>query len=143
MKKVLFVLLAAILVVGCEKETVLNEADIPAEITAYVKEHFPDNPIIQVVKDKDKLSTSYDVLLKDGFKLEFNGKKAVTSVESTTRQPLPDSVLQEAVLNYIRTNYPDNFAVKWEQDDRRQEVELDSSLDLEFDLKGNFKCIDV
>lgn len=143
MRKALFILFASLLMVGCDRETVLKEGDIPKEITAYVNQHFPDNPIIQVIKDKDNLSISYDVLLEGGFKLEFNGKKEVESIESTTRRQLPESVLQDAVLNYIKASYPDNFAVKWEKDDKRQDVELDNYISLEFDLKGNFIQIDI
>lgn len=143
MRKVLFVLLAALLFVSCESETVIKEGDIPAEITSYVKQHFPENSIIQVIKIKEDGTTTYDVLLEGGFKLEFDRKKVVESIESATRLALPESVLQEPVLNYIKTNYPDSFAVKWEKDDRRQEVELDNYVNLEFDLKGNFIKIDI
>lgn len=143
MRKVLFVLLAAFLMIGCNKEKAMKESDIPTEITTYVKQYFPDNPIIKVIEDKDDLSISYDVFLESGFNLEFNSKKEVTSIESTTRQRLPDSVLQTGIINRIQNFCPKNFAVKWEKEDNVQKVELDSRLTLEFDMEGNFIRVDA
>lgn len=143
MKKVLFMLFAALLMMSCESETVLKDGNIPSEITSYVKQHFPENSIIQVIKNKEDGTTTYDVILEGGFKLEFDRKKVVESIESSTRLALPESVLQVPVLNYIKENYPNNFAVKWELDDKRQDVELDNYMKFEFDLNGNFIKIDI
>lgn len=142
MKKTLIPFLAFALVIAssCEKETVLEANDIPAEIETFVATHFDGQSIIQVTRERDDLRKSYEVLLDNYASLEFNGKKEITSVEAGEK--LPDSVIPESVIAYVLETYPDNFIVAWELDDRRQQVELDHGIELEFSRDGKFIKID-
>jgi len=142
MKKLSFILMlmSAGFLTSCESQKVLTENEVPSAITTYLTTHFPSAKILQTVKDREGLSKSYDVILEGNITLEFNKKHAVTSIES--RSALPDSVIPEKVLNYIKTNYPDRHILQWELDDRRQQVELDNKMELEFTKAGDFLRID-
>lgn len=142
MKKLSFLLtlMFAGSLISCESQKVLAENDIPSAITAYVNTHFPSAKILQAVKDKEGLSKSYDVILEGNISLEFNKKHEVTSIES--RSTLPDSVIPEKILTYVKANYPANSILQWELDDNRQKVELDNKLELEFNKSGDFLRID-
>lgn len=142
MKKLAYVLLlmSTWFIPACESQKVLAENDIPAAITTYVNTHFPSSKILQAVKDKEGLSKSYDVILEGNITLEFNKKHEVTSIESSSA--LPDSVIPEKILSYIKANYPGNHIVQWELDDNRQQVELNNKLELEFNKAGDFLRID-
>ncbi len=142
MKKLSFVLLlmSTWFIPACESQKVLAENEVPSAITAYVTTHFSSAKILQAVKDREGLSKSYDVILEGNISLEFNKKHEVTSIES--RNALPDSVIPEKVLNYVRTNYPGHQILQWELDDRRQQVELDNKMELEFTKAGDFLRID-
>ena len=38
----------------------------------------------------------------------------------------------------MKVNYPNNFITGWEMDEGKQEVELNNSVDLEFDMNNVF-----
>lgn len=136
----MFMFMLSTLMMGCDKEKIVAESDLPDEIVTYLKEHFSGIEISQVIKDKDGFSKHYEVRLADGTKLEFNRKNEIKEIESSKR--LPDSVIPAKILTYVLENYPDNHIVKWELDSKDQQVGLNNGLELEFDLDGNFLRID-
>lgn len=125
---------------SCDKEEILSDEKFPDEITLFISTHFPDNEIRQVVKDNDGFNRTYDVVLSGNIKLEFNRKKEIIDIESDSK--LPDSVIPVKILQYVNENYPDDFISSWELDGKKQKVELNGGLDLEFDKNGNFLRID-
>ena len=125
---------------SCEKETVLPASDVPAEIETYVKTHFSDHKILQVIKDKDGFTKSYDVILEGGFSLEFDRKLEIIDIDGTGR--LPDSVIPAKILDYVSQNYSGNYITDWEIDGKNQQVGLENELDLEFNMSGEFLRID-
>lgn len=140
MKKFFILALLPFFLASCDKEEILPISDIPSEITAYIETHFPANPVIQAIEDKDGFELTFDITLEGGFFLEFNRKKEVIDIEGTTK--LPDSVIPTKLLDYVAANYADNFIVGWELDDKNQQIELDYGLDLEFNMNGDFLRID-
>jgi hypothetical protein len=125
---------------SCDKEEVIPSSDLPSEITNYISTHFPNNTIVQVIKDRDGLTKTYDILLSESIGLEFNRKKEIIDIDGVAQ--LPNSVIPEKILQYVTTNYPTNFITDWELDDKNQQVQLDNGLDLEFNMKGDFLRID-
>lgn len=140
MKRLFLLALVPFLLISCEKEEILPLTDIPSEISNYVSTHFPENPIIQAIKDTDGFALTYDITLEGGLFLEFNRKKEVIDIEGLTK--LPDSVIPAKLLEYATTNYPDNYIIGWELDDRNQQIKLENGLELEFNINGDFLRID-
>ncbi len=144
MKKTIqfLVLLSAIsvLTVACDKESIVNADGLPSSAQTYITQHFPALDVLQVVKERDDLRVSYDVYLSEGYKLEFNKKGEIQGVEGNNK--LPDSVVPAKILAYVNANYPDQFIIDWELDDRGQEVKLNNRLELVFDKNGNFLRLD-
>lgn len=136
----LFMLMSSVLLIGCDKEKVVAESDLPDEIVAYLNEHFSGIEVSQVIRDRDGLSKHYEVKLVDGTQLEFNRKDEVREIESPNR--LPDSVIPAKILVYTTANYSNNYIVKWELDNKEQQVDLNNGVELDFDLDGNFLRID-
>jgi len=129
-----------IMFTACDKESVIAADGLPKDAQLFIAQHFPDQEIIQVVKERDDLKTGYDVYLSDGFNLDFDKKGNIIGVEGTSK--LPDSVVPTKILAYVQANYPDSFIRDWELDDRGQEVTLSNGMDLKFDKEGNFIRID-
>ena len=129
-----------IMFTACDKESVIAADGLPKDAQLFIAQHFPDQEIIQVVKERDDLKTGYDVYLSDGFNLDFDKKGNIIGVEGTSK--LPDSVVPAKILAYVQANYPDSFIRDWELDDRGQEVTLSNGMDLKFDKEGNFIRID-
>ena len=125
---------------SCDEEKGLSENEIPNEITTYVTTHFPTNNIIRVTEDKDGNRKSYDVVLSGNIKLEFSRQREITDIDSSSR--LPDSVIPQAIRDYVSENYPDNFITDWELEDNHQQVGLNNDIDLEFTMDGEFIRVD-
>ena len=125
---------------SCDKETVVQDNDLPKEISMFITTHFPSNKIIQSIKDRDGLELTYDILLDGNIKLEFNSKKQIIDIES--RDKLPNSVIPAKIIDYVSANYPDNFITGWELDNKHQQVKLNNGLELEFSMSGDFLRID-
>ncbi len=141
MKKMGLIFLSFVLVfASCKKEKVVSQNDLPTIANTYITTHFPDQTIRQVIKDMDNLKTTYDVILDNGAKLEFNKSGEIRKIEGNSK--LPDSVIPSQILSYVQDNYATEFIKKWELEDNKQEVELSNGLDLEFDKNGNFLRID-
>ncbi|AFM02800.1 Protein of unknown function (DUF2874) [Bernardetia litoralis DSM 6794] len=125
---------------SCDKEEIIPSTELPSEIQTYISTHFPNNPIIQSIKDRDGLKKSYDITLEGSFVLEFDNKNKITEIDGISK--LPDSVIPQSLREYVTTNYPLNFITDWELDDNNQQIELDNTLELEFTISGEFLKID-
>lgn len=126
---------------SCEKESVVTEGDLPTVSQQYISTHFPDVQILQVVKDIDGLSKSYEVYL-DGFQLEFSRSGDIKSVKSNRQQAIPDSTVPAKILDYVNAQYSDSVIWEWEKDDSLQEVQLSNGMELVFSKSGDFIRID-
>lgn len=130
--------------VACDKEVVLPVQDCPKEIKGYVAEHFPTDPIIQVIKDIDVVDLNYDVTLKSMTKLEFTRDSKVKKIKAPWGEEakLPDSVLPESIRKYVAENFPGTRIIEWQLDKKGtttyQEVELNTGIELIFDANGIF-----
>ncbi len=144
MKKSFFSIITLILAIAlfssCDKEEIISTDKLPAEITAYLSTHFPDNPVIQSMIERDDLTKTYEVILQGNYTLTFNRKKEVIDIEGFSK--LPDSVIPAKIREYVGSNYPDNYIIGWELDGKNQQVELNNDLDLEFTMNGDFIRID-
>jgi phosphopantetheine adenylyltransferase len=129
-----------LLLSACDKEKVIPSNDLFAEIKSFISNHFSDNSIIQVIRDRDGLTITHDVMLSENINLEFNRKNEIIEIDGLTE--LPSSVIPEKLRQYVINNYPSNLITDWELDDKNQQIELDNGLDLEFNMNGDFLRID-
>jgi hypothetical protein len=127
---------------ACDNEKVVDETKLPVNAHDYIEAHFPNARISQVVRDRDDLETSYDVILDNQVRLEFDKKGDCYSIESRRTEKLPDTVIPLKVLEYIQEHYPDAFITDWEKDKTDQEVRLSNNKELVFNLAGTFLRID-
>ncbi|CAG5073068.1 hypothetical protein DYBT9623_04592 [Dyadobacter sp. CECT 9623] len=129
-------------VTGCDNEKVVNETNLPAQATEFIEAHFPDAGIARVVRDRDDLLTSYDVILDNQVELEFDRQGECYSVDAPGNERIPDSVVPLKVLEYVQDNYPDEVITEWEKSKTTQEVKLSNRKELVFNLSGTFLRID-
>lgn len=130
------------LLVGCEKnDEMVNPNKLPSEAQTFLSTHFPNATIKTVIKDYDDISHTYQVTLSDGTFVEFRKGGEWKEVENRV-EGVPSSVIPAKILDYLTNNYSDDFVVDIERD-RRYDVELNTGLDLEFSLDGDFISIDM
>jgi hypothetical protein len=125
---------------GFAQKVIISSSELPVEIATYTATHFPSNTILQVILDKEGSKKTYDVTLSEGFNLEFNRNMEIIEIEGISQ--LPESVIPEKIWQYVKANFPNNVITEWELDGRKQEIELDNGLELDFNMNGDFLKID-
>ncbi len=121
---------------SCEKETILSEQDIPADIKSYLSTHFQNCSISKAIKENDEKDEMYEISLSCDCKLEFNRQKDIIDIDCITK--LPDSVIPSIVLSYVNSNYPGNNITGWEIKDNSLNVDLNNGITLVFNMQGDF-----
>ena len=143
MKKLLFPLAFALLALtSCDNEKVLDETNLPGQAKEFIEAHYPDAVVNRVIRDRDDLQTSYEVILDNQAQLEFDRTGECYSVEGGGNAKIPDSIIPTKVLEYVNENYAGEFVTEWEKDKTTQEVKLSSRKELVFNLSGTFLRID-
>ncbi len=135
-------LLSLFLLTGCEKDKVVDDAELPGTAKEFIETHYPDATIKQVVKEREDLRNTYDVILDNQVKLSFENSGACYEAESTNTLKLPDSMIPTNVLEYVAKNYPEAFIIEWDKDKTDQEIKLNTNVELIFNLSGGFLRVD-
>jgi hypothetical protein len=123
------------------QDKVITKDQLPASITKYLNDNFPNNKILQATVDNDLFSKDYDVILSDGISVDFDSKNNVKEISSQTY--LPENVIPKKILNYVKSNYKANKIKKYELDDLMQNIELDNGMELEFTMSGDFYKMEI
>lgn len=132
-----FFVVVFVLIIGQinAQEYYLKTEEFPAEITSFVKKHFPNSDIISIKKE-EKRKVEYEVKLRNMEELEFDGELNLKSMES--KSGLPDSVIPEKIRAYVAKNYPGRKIEEWKKKRKGQEIELVNGPEILFDFDGNF-----
>ncbi|MDR1346280.1 MAG: PepSY-like domain-containing protein [Bacteroidales bacterium] len=133
------VLLAA-LFFGCEDRIVPSQK-LPAKSQTFLKSHFSDATINQVIKDNDG---SYTVFLANGFQVEFKRNGEWDDVDGKM-QPIPESVLNlipQSIYAYIVSSFSQVFINEVSKEWYGYEIGLSNDLDLEFRKDGTLRNLD-
>lgn len=124
---------------NCNKEKLLDEKDIPAEIKQYAATHFPSCVITKATKETGNRDDVYEINLSCGVKLEFNLQKNIVDIDGSSK--LPDSVIPTGILNYVAANYAGKYIVGWEIQNSKQYADLSNRVTLVFDMQDSFLYI--
>jgi hypothetical protein len=138
--KISFLGLICFWLTSCEKDKVVGPGELPTAATKYISDHFPDHSILQVKKELDNLRKSFEVILSDGYKLEFNKSGEIRGAEGS--KALPNSVIPVKILEYVQANFEGQGIRDWELDDNQQDVTLMNGIEIVFDKNGNFLRLD-
>jgi hypothetical protein len=124
------------------QDKVIPQEELPQKATEFIQTHFADQKVLQVTKDVDFLiKTEYEILLNDGFQLEFNSKGDWKDVDGNNKV-IPTGFVPESLMNYIADNFPTEQVTGISKQSSGYELELTNRLELEFDSNGAFKRID-
>ena len=144
MKKYLFAL-AALVLCGTAAfaltDRKISVSELPAAARTFLNAHYSGVEVVYVEVDEDAIKTEYEVLLKDGTKIEFDAAGEWKEIDCTPRA-LPAGLVPSGIARLIEKRFPERKVVKIERDRRDWEVELDDGTDLKFDLQFNLIDID-
>ncbi len=116
-------------------EKAILPSQLPAPAQAFLQTHYPQSKMALARKDVEWFEKDYEVILTDGIQLTFNRKGEWKSVRDKARC-VPEAIVPEPVLDYVRTNHPDCCIKEISRGRRSLEVDLSNRLELTFDAKS-------
>ena len=146
MKRILRILMIAICcMVSCNMVAAGNDKPIsvnalPAKAQTLLSQHFNGQKVMLATIESGVVSRSYDVVLQNGTKLEFDKKGNLTEIDCK-QDTVPDQLIPQAIKNYLMDNYAGQSVKKIEMNKNEYEVELANGLDLTFNK--HFQLIDI
>ena len=113
---------------------------LPVKAQTLLSQHFINQKVMLATIESGVISRSYDVVLQNGTKLEFDKKGNLTEIDCK-QGTVPDKLIPQAIKNYLKDNYAGQSVKKIEMNKKEYEVELTNGLDLTFNK--HFQLIDI
>ena len=123
---------------GNDKSITVNA--LPAKAQTLLNNHFNGQKVMLATIESGVVSRSYDVVLQNGTKLEFDKKGNLTEIDCK-QGIVPVELIPQAITNYLKDNYAGQSVKKIEMNKNEYEVELTNGLDLTFNK--HFQLIDI
>ena len=147
MKRMIRILMIAIccmvscnMVANAGNDKPISVNALPAKAQTLLSQHFNGQKVMLATIESGVVSRSYDVVLQNGTKLEFDKKGNLTEVDCK-QATVPDQLIPQAIRNYLMDNYAGQSVKKIEMNKNEYEVELANGLDLTFNK--HFQLIDI
>lgn len=147
MKRIFRILMIAICcMVSCNMEAnagndkPISVNALPAKAQTLLNNHFNSQKVMLATIESGVVSRSYDVVLQNGTKLEFDKKGNLTEI-NCKQGIVPALLIPQAIKNYLKDNYAGQSVKKIEMNKNEYEVELTNGLDLTFNK--HFQLIDI
>ena len=147
MKRILRILMIAIccmvscnMVADADNDKPISVNTLPAKAQTLLSQHFNGQKVILATIETGVINKSYDVVLQNGTKLEFDKKGNLTEIDCKQGK-MPAKLIPQAIRNYLKKNYPAQAVKKIEMSKNEYEVELANGLDLTFNK--HFQLIDI
>lgn len=142
MKKLMIMVAASFLMlqtVKADRDIVTTDTNkLPVQAREFVSKYFPGVTISHIKIDKNWIGGDvYDVILTNGFDLEFDKSGDWTEVDGE-RAAIPQSFMSPVIINYVVKNFPKEKIVRVERKKRMTEVKLSNGLEVLFDRSNNF-----
>lgn len=138
MKRILRILMIAIccmvscnMVANAGNDKPISVNALPAKAQTLLSQHFNGQKVMLATIESGVVSRSYDVVLQNGTKLEFDKKGNLTEIDCK-QATVPDQLIPQAIKNYLMANYAGQSVKKIEMNKNEYEVELANGLDLTF-----------
>lgn len=141
MKKILFLIVALLGSIGISnaaKTVVYSDAVLPANAKATLNTYF-NSKVNHVKIDKNLLGNveEYDVVLKNGTEVEFDGQGNLREVDAGSNA-VPSGLILNPIRDYVKKNCGNKKVVQLEIKKNGYEIELVDGRELTFDRSGKF-----
>ena len=138
MKKMILMLVMMFALTSCQSQEnkVITFDKLPSKAQSFIKSNFSNMNILQIVKDNELFDKEYVVYFTEGSKIEFNKKGDWEDIEIKTG--VQKSILNASINNFITKNHQNTKVIDINKDKRDYEVKLDNSIEIVFNLNGDF-----
>ena len=131
-RKTVLCCLTILLITACVDEKV------PPRSKAFIDKYFPQSTVVLVeMDDDDDDGKEYSVLLNDGTKVEFDLQGDWKRV-SRKKTVVPSTLVPKPILQYVKTNYPEDVITKLSRKPYGFKIELSNDEDVRFNPQGQF-----
>ena len=114
---------------------------LPATAQEFVKTYFKDYNIQYIFCDKEFADVDYKIRFEDGTEIEFNAKGEWTDI-SSKQKCIPTAFILKEITDYVETYHKDMCITDIEREFNRITIELNDTLDIEFNSKGTLISYD-
>ena len=118
----------------------INVNELPTKAQTLLSIHFKGQKVMLATIESGVVSRSYDVVLRNGTKLEFDKKGNLTEIDCK-QGIVPSQLIPQPIKNYLKENYRGEAVRKIELNKKEYEVELTNGIDLTFNK--HFQLIDI
>lgn len=118
----------------------INVNELPAKAQTLLTKHFKGQKVMLATIESGVVSRSYDVVLRNGTKLEFDKKGNLTEIDCK-QSIVPSQLIPQPIKNYLKENYRGETVRKIELNKKEYEVELTNGIGLTFNK--HFQLIDI
>ena len=147
MKRIMRILMIAIccmmsfnIVANAGNDKPINVNELPAKAQTLLSKHFKGQKVMLATIESGVVSRSYDVVLRNGTKLEFDKKGNLTEIDCK-QGIVPSQLIPQPIKTYLKENYRGEAVRKIEWNKKEYEVELTNGIDLTFNK--HFQLIDI
>lgn len=147
MKRIMRIVMIAIccmmsfnIVANAGNDKPINVNELPAKAQTLLSKHFKGQKVMLATIESGVVSRSYDVVLRNGTKLEFDKKGNFTEIDCK-QGIVPSQLIPQPIKNYLKENYRGEAVRKIELNKKEYEVELTNGIDLTFNK--HFQLIDI
>ena len=147
MKRIMRIVMIAIccmmsfnIVANAGNDKPINVNELPAKAQTLLSKHFKGQKVMLATIESGVVSRSYDVVLRNGTKLEFDKKGNLTEIDCK-QGFVPSQLIPQPIKNYLKENYRGETVRKIELNKKEYEVELTNGIDLTFNK--HFQLIDI
>ncbi len=139
MKRVLITILLLLPVTAmADEDRPVKFEELPAAAQKLIGIHFPDVKVTLATVDREFLDTTWDVILADGTRIEFNSRGEWTEIECRAGF-VPGGILPPPIAAFLAERYPGARVKEIERDREGYELNLDNRRELTFDPRGRFR----
>lgn len=147
MKRIMRIVMIAIccmmsfnIVANAGNDKPINVNELPAKAQTLLSKHFKGQKVMLATIESGVVSRSYDIVLRNGTKLEFDKKGNLTEIDCK-QGIVPSQLIPQPIKNYLKENYRGEAVRKIELNKKEYEVELTNGIDLTFNK--HFQLIDI
>ena len=133
-------LMAYLMPANADNNKPIQVKELPVKAHTVLTQHFTNQKVVLATIESGIIDKSYDVVLQNGTKLEFDKKGNVTEIDCK-QNPVPEKLIPQAIYTYLQDNYPEQTVRKIEINKNEYEVELSNGLDITFNK--HFQVIDI
>ena len=136
----IFCMMSFNIVANAGNDKPINVKELPAKAQTLLSKHFKGQKVMLATIESGVVSRSYDVVLRNGTKLEFDKKGNLTEIDCK-QGFVPSQLIPQPIKNYLKENYRGETVRKIELNKKEYEVELTNGIDLTFNK--HFQLIDI